>query len=266
MSVKPSEKSNFKLVATFKNKKTGKEKQTHFGKAGMSDYTKHKDKERRSRYRGRHMKDLKTKDPIRAGYLSYYILWGPSTSLRENISSYKKRFFPGSSSPTQKKKSSPTQKKKSSPTQKKKSSPTQKKKSSPTQKSPTGLNRWFKEEWVDEHGNPCGSKKNKETKKCRPKKRISKKTPVTWGEMSPSQKKKAIQEKKKVGMGKKAKVIKKGTKVSSPGTKLCSRGKETAKKKFKIYPSAYANGYAVQVCKGTKADNNGVKKCSPPYC
>ena len=258
VSVKPSEKSNFKLVATFKNKKTGKEKKTHFGKAGMSDYTKHKDKERRSRYRGRHMKDLKTKDPIRAGYLSYYILWGPSTSLRENISSYKKRFFPGSSSPTQKKKSSTTQKKKSSTTQKKKSSP--------TQKSPTGLNRWFKEEWVDEHGNPCGSKKNKETKKCRPKKRISKKTPVTWGEMSPSQKKKAIQEKKKVGMGKKAKVIKKGTKVSSPGTKLCSRGKETAKKKFKIYPSAYANGYAVQVCKGTKADNNGVKKCSPPYC
>ena len=34
------------------------------------------------------------------------------------------------------------------------------------------------------------------------------------------------------------------------GTKLCARGKSAAKSKFKVYPSAYANGYAVQVCKG----------------
>jgi hypothetical protein len=34
------------------------------------------------------------------------------------------------------------------------------------------------------------------------------------------------------------------------GTPLCSRGKASAKAKFKIYPSAYANGHAVQVCKG----------------
>ena len=31
------------------------------------------------------------------------------------------------------------------------------------------------------------------------------------------------------------------------GTKLCARGKSAAKAKFKVYPSAYANGYAVQV-------------------
>ena len=36
------------------------------------------------------------------------------------------------------------------------------------------------------------------------------------------------------------------------GTKLCARGKAAAKAKFDVYPSAYANGYAVQVCKGTK--------------
>lgn len=42
--------------------------------------------------------------------------------------------------------------------------------------------------------------------------------------------------------------------------KLCKRGYCTAKRKFKVYPSAYANAYAVQVCKGTKPDWRGVKK------
>ncbi len=50
------------------------------------------------------------------------------------------------------------------------------------------------------------------------------------------------------------------------GTKLCARGKSAAKAKFKVYPSAYANGYAVQVCKGKMPGSDGKKKCSPPYC
>ncbi len=50
------------------------------------------------------------------------------------------------------------------------------------------------------------------------------------------------------------------------GTKLCSRGKSAAKSKFKVYPSAYANGYAIQVCKGRMPGLDGKKKCSPPYC
>jgi hypothetical protein len=50
------------------------------------------------------------------------------------------------------------------------------------------------------------------------------------------------------------------------GTKLCARGKSAAKSKFKVYPSAYANGYAVQVCKGTMPGSDGKKKCSHPYC
>ena len=37
-------------------------------------------------------KDLKTGDYKRAGYLSYYILWGDSTSRKINIDSYKRRF------------------------------------------------------------------------------------------------------------------------------------------------------------------------------
>ena len=36
------------------------------------------------------------------------------------------------------------------------------------------------------------------------------------------------------------------------GLKLCPEGYCTAKAKFAVYPSAYANGYAAQVCKGTK--------------
>ncbi len=91
MVVKRSNKDNKKYMAVF-TKDDGKTKTTHFGAKGMSDYTIHKDTERRSRYRSRHKKDLKTKDYTRAGYLSYYLLWGDSTSLRENIKKYKSRF------------------------------------------------------------------------------------------------------------------------------------------------------------------------------
>jgi hypothetical protein len=50
------------------------------------------------------------------------------------------------------------------------------------------------------------------------------------------------------------------------GTKLCARGKSAAKSKFKVYPSAYANGYAIQVCKGKIKGLDGKKQCSGTYC
>ena len=50
------------------------------------------------------------------------------------------------------------------------------------------------------------------------------------------------------------------------GSKLCARGKSAAKAKFEVYPSAYANGYAVQVCKGDMPGLDGKKKCSGSYC
>ena len=50
------------------------------------------------------------------------------------------------------------------------------------------------------------------------------------------------------------------------GSKLCARGKAAAKSKFKVYPSAYANGYAVQVCKGRMPGLDGKKHCSGSYC
>lgn len=50
------------------------------------------------------------------------------------------------------------------------------------------------------------------------------------------------------------------------GTKLCARGKAAAKAKFKIYPSAYSNGFAVQVCQGKIKGLDGKKHCSGAYC
>ena len=50
------------------------------------------------------------------------------------------------------------------------------------------------------------------------------------------------------------------------GTKLCARGKSAAKVKFKVYPSAYSNGYAVQVCQGRIKGLDGKKHCSGAYC
>lgn len=92
LSINKSINKKKKLTAIFENKKTKRTKTVHFGSAGMSDYTITKDKEQRERYRKRHAKDLKTNDPTRAGYLSYFILWGDSTSRKTNIADYKKRF------------------------------------------------------------------------------------------------------------------------------------------------------------------------------
>ena len=89
--VSNSNKKDKKLKAVF-TYDDGKTNTTHFGAKGMSDYTIHKDKERRARYRKRHKKDLNTGDYTRAGYLSYYILWGDKTNLRDAIKDYKKRF------------------------------------------------------------------------------------------------------------------------------------------------------------------------------
>ena len=72
--------------------KDGRTKRVSFGAAGMDDYTITHDREQRDRYRTRHAKDLRTGDPTRAGFLSYYLLWGDSTSLPVNIANYKKKY------------------------------------------------------------------------------------------------------------------------------------------------------------------------------
>lgn len=90
IEVKKSTKTDKKYMAVFEN--NGRTKTTHFGAKGMDDYTIKGDKEQRERYRARHKKDLETKDPTRAGFLSYYLLWGDSTSFAENLRNFKSRF------------------------------------------------------------------------------------------------------------------------------------------------------------------------------
>jgi hypothetical protein len=89
ISIKKSPKKDKKYVASFC--KNGRIKQTHFGAKGMSDYTKHKDKQRKSRYIQRHKSRENWSDPTSAGALSRYILWG-KPSFRASVSDYKRRF------------------------------------------------------------------------------------------------------------------------------------------------------------------------------
>jgi hypothetical protein len=88
VEVLPALDGKHKYIAVFKDGR-----KTRFGAAGMDDYTLTGDEEQRERYRVRHKKDLRTGDPYRAGYLSYYLLWGDSRSLLRNIKEYNRRFF-----------------------------------------------------------------------------------------------------------------------------------------------------------------------------
>jgi hypothetical protein len=67
-------------------------KGVEFGQAGADDYTITKDKAQRDRYRARHKIDLMVDNPVTPAFLSWYLLWGESTSLAKNIATYKKMF------------------------------------------------------------------------------------------------------------------------------------------------------------------------------
>jgi hypothetical protein len=91
-TIRPSRKPEKKYDAVFVTEK-GREKVVSFGAAGMSDFTKHKDKTRRARYLKRHagMGESWNK-PDTPGALSRWILWGPSSSFRESVKTFKRRF------------------------------------------------------------------------------------------------------------------------------------------------------------------------------
>ena len=59
---------------------SGRGKTVAFGDAKMSDYTLHKDKARRERYRTRHQND-RIDDPYAPGFWSWWSLWGESSDL-----------------------------------------------------------------------------------------------------------------------------------------------------------------------------------------
>lgn len=79
-----------KLMAVF-YKDGKKKKTTHFGANGMSDYTIHKDPERKKRWEARHRARENWNAPMTAGALSKHILWN-KTSREASIRDYLKRF------------------------------------------------------------------------------------------------------------------------------------------------------------------------------
>lgn len=62
------------------NPNTGRTKKVSFGAKNYEDYTIHKDKERRERYRTRHAKD-NIDNPIYSGFWSWHVLWGDSSNI-----------------------------------------------------------------------------------------------------------------------------------------------------------------------------------------
>lgn len=88
--IKKSTQPKKKYMAVF-TENGKKVKTTHFGSAGMSDFTKHKDEERKKRYLDRHRKNENWNDKFSAGALSRWITWNKPT-LRASIADYKRRF------------------------------------------------------------------------------------------------------------------------------------------------------------------------------
>ena len=73
------------------NKKTNKENLIKFGAYGMSDYTQHKDDERKNLYDSRHNKNENWEDPLTAGFWAKWILWNKKT-IKESLADTIRRF------------------------------------------------------------------------------------------------------------------------------------------------------------------------------
>src|SRR6056300_784780 len=69
-----------KYTAIFMNRQTNKLKQIKFGAYNYSDFTKHKDNERKQRYIARHSKMGEDwTNPLTRGYWSRWLLWNLPT-------------------------------------------------------------------------------------------------------------------------------------------------------------------------------------------
>ena len=86
VQIKRSKRKDKKFDAIIDGKKT-----VSFGAAGMSDFTKHKDPERKERYINRHKKNEDWNDPKTAGFYARHILWN-KTSLQASVSDINKKF------------------------------------------------------------------------------------------------------------------------------------------------------------------------------
>ena len=81
-----SKKKDKKFDAIVDGKKT-----VSFGAAGMSDYTKHKDADRKERYIARHKKKEDWSNPKTAGFYAKHVLWNKST-VQASVAGINKKY------------------------------------------------------------------------------------------------------------------------------------------------------------------------------
>lgn len=98
-SIEKSNQPKYKYVATFclcPNGEGGCEKpqkkEVYFGASGYQDYTLGASDGDRLAYIARHRVNENWDDPMTAGALSRYILWGANRDIKENIKAFKKKF------------------------------------------------------------------------------------------------------------------------------------------------------------------------------
>lgn len=89
LKITKSPKKDKKLRATFE--RNGRIKNIDFGYSPMSDFTKHKNPDRKDRYIARHKSRENFNKPDTAGALSRWVLWN-KPSLKASIADYKRRF------------------------------------------------------------------------------------------------------------------------------------------------------------------------------
>ena len=86
----PSTRTSKKIMAVF-TLDNGRTRTVHFGSAGASDYTQHRDPVRKQRYLARHAPREDWDNPMTAGALSRWVLWNKET-LNDAIGEYIQRF------------------------------------------------------------------------------------------------------------------------------------------------------------------------------
>lgn len=84
-----SDRKDKKFMAIFETIKG--RKVIHFGAVGYSDYTIHKDNERKARYIARHKNNEDWTKPDNPGSLSRWLLWN-KTTLDESLKDFRRRF------------------------------------------------------------------------------------------------------------------------------------------------------------------------------
>lgn len=84
--IKPSSRKDKKYDAVIDGSKT-----VSFGQRGASDFTLHKNEDRKNRYINRHKKNEQWDNPKTAGFYSRWITWEKPT-LKEAVSNVNKKF------------------------------------------------------------------------------------------------------------------------------------------------------------------------------